>query len=98
MQTEGAVLIVGPKWCGKTTTASRHANSILELHNPDERNAYLRLAEVKPSALLNGEKPRLIDEWQIAPVIWDAVRISVDKSEGDGLYILTVPLLLMKTR
>ncbi len=85
----GAVLIVGPKWCGKTTTAERHARSVLKLQNPDDRESNLKLASLKPSYLLKGKKPRLIDEWQIAPVLWDAVRTSVDDLSGDGLYILT---------
>ena len=85
----GAVLIVGPKWCGKTTTAEQHAKSVLKLQDPDNRENYLKTADIKPSLLLKGEKPRLIDEWQVAPVLWDAVRTSVDELEGDGLYILT---------
>lgn len=85
----GAVLIDGPKWCGKTTTAKQHSNSILELQNPDKTESYLQLANIKPSKLLEGEKPRLIDEWQMAPVLWDAVRYSVDTDGGHGLYILT---------
>lgn len=85
----GAVLIVGPKWCGKTTTAERHAKSVLKMQDPDYLKRYLTLAETKPSLLLNGDKPRLIDEWQVAPVLWDAVRSSVDKVKKDGLYILT---------
>lgn len=85
----GAIVIVGPKWCGKTTTAKQHVNSILDLQNPDTYDSYKELSSFKPSLLLDGEKPRLIDEWQNIPVIWDAVRTSVDNSEGDGLYILT---------
>lgn len=85
----GAVLIVGPKWCGKTTTGEQFANSVIELQDPDNRESYLMWADIKPSKLLEGEKPRLIDEWQIAPVLWDAVRHSVDKLSGYGLYILT---------
>jgi len=85
----GAVVIVGPKWSGKTTTAEKHAKSVLKLQDPDNRKSYLELAEIKPSLLLEGEKPRLIDEWQMAPVLWDAVRTSVDNLNEDGLYILT---------
>lgn len=62
----GAVLIVGPKWCGKTTTAEQHAKSVLKLQDPDNRENYLKTADIKPSLLLKGEKPRLIDEWQVA--------------------------------
>ena len=85
----GAVLLVGPKWCGKTTTAEQYSKSVLKLQDPDKRKSYLQLAEIKPSKLLEGEKPRLIDEWQLAPVLWDAVRISVDNSNSKNLYILT---------
>lgn len=85
----GAVLIVGPKWCGKTTTAEQHAKSVIQLQNPTYSKNYLKLADVDPLSLLEGEKPRLIDEWQMAPELWDAVRFSVDESDGDGLYILT---------
>ncbi|MDR2624644.1 MAG: DUF4143 domain-containing protein [Methanobrevibacter sp.] len=85
----GAIVIVGPKWCGKTTTAEQHANSVLKLQDPDKSKSYLELAEIKPSALLKGESPKLIDEWQMAPVLWDAVRNSVDSSNKYGLYILT---------
>lgn len=85
----GAVLIVGPRWCGKTTTAKQHAKSIVQLQDPTNSNNFLKLAKLDPLLLLDGEKPRLIDEWQMAPELWDAVRYSVDESEGDGLYILT---------
>lgn len=89
LRSIGATLIVGPKWCGKTTTAKQHARSILEMQNPDLQDGYLKLAETKPSLLLQGEKPRLIDEWQLAPVLWDAVRVAVDRSPEKGQYILT---------
>ncbi len=89
LEAFGAVLITGPKWCGKTTTASSKANSILKLQDPDKTKGYLLAAETKPSLLLEGPKPRLIDEWQMAPVLWDAVRTSVDEIEKEGLYILT---------
>ncbi len=85
----GAVSIVGPKWCGKTTTAEQFAKSILRLQDPDNRASYLQLADIQPSKLLEGKKPRLLDEWQLAPVLWDAVRTSVDKLDGKGHYILT---------
>ena len=85
----GAILLTGPKWCGKTTTAMQHANSILNLDDIDNRDQYLNLAELKPSELLKGEKPRLIDEWQLAPILWDGVRQSVDKTSDKGQYILT---------
>ncbi len=85
----GAVLIVGPKWCGKTTTAAKQAKSILQMQDPDKTKGYLATAETKPSLLLMGENPRLIDEWQNAPVLWDAERTAVDNRGEEGLYILT---------
>jgi predicted AAA+ superfamily ATPase len=85
----GAVLIVGPKWCGKTTTAEMQAKSVIKMQDPDKSQGYLVTAETKPSLLLKGENPRLIDEWQVAPVLWDAVRTEVDKRGKDGLFILT---------
>ena len=89
LRSVGATLIVGPKWCGKTTTAKQKAASVLEMQDPDLQEGYLKLADTKPSLLLQGEKPRLIDEWQLAPVLWDAVRVSVDRNEQKGQYILT---------
>ncbi|MFI3162939.1 MAG: DUF4143 domain-containing protein [Bacillota bacterium] len=85
----GAISIVGPKWCGKTTTATKISKSVLKMQDPDNTKAYLATAETKPSLLLRGENPRLIDEWQIAPVIWDAVRTAVDDRNENGLFILT---------
>lgn len=89
LEAFGAVHIVGPKWCGKTTTAKQFAKSFIEMQDPDKRDMYIQTAKIKPSNLLIGENPRLIDEWQIAPNIWDAVRVSVDRRGEDGLYILT---------
>ena len=89
LECMGAVLIVGPKWCGKTTTASQFAKTIIELQHPTLGKSYIELADVDPLLLLDGEKPLLIDEWQMAPELWDAVRYSVDKTDGYGLYILT---------
>ena len=85
----GAVLIEGPKWCGKTTTGSQQANSIIRLQDPDTRDAYLATAKTRPSNLLKGETPRLIDEWQDAPMLWDAVRVAVDDRQKNGQFILT---------
>ena len=85
----GAVLITGPKWCGKTTTAKQHCNSIKELQHPVYGESYLKLADTNPIELLKGEKPMLIDEWQMAPELWNAVRYLVDESDEDGLYVLT---------
>ena len=89
MSVMGAVLIKGPKWCGKTTSAKQIAKSVLEMQNPDLQENYIELANTKPSLLLEGEKPRLIDEWQLAPKLWNAVRYSVDKLAIAGQYILT---------
>lgn len=86
---KGAVLIEGPKWCGKTTTAGQAANSVLALDDPDRLPQNLALAQIRPSALLEGPKPRLLDEWQVAPVLWDAVRHAVDRTQSQGLFILT---------
>jgi predicted AAA+ superfamily ATPase len=89
LETSGAVLIEGPKWCGKTSTAAMAANSVLYLQNPDFSSSYLALADTQPSQLLKGEVPRLIDEWQMAPVLWDAVRFEVDRRGLLGQFILT---------
>ena len=85
----GAVLLTGPKWCGKTTTARQIAKSVLSMHSPDNQESYLQLADIRPSLLLEGDNPRLIDEWQMAPQLWDAVRHAVDERGEEGLFILT---------
>ena len=89
LEAFGAVQIKGPKWCGKTTTAERHAKSVIKLQDPDRRAGYLATARTKPSILLKGDTPRLIDEWQDAPVLWDAVRTAVDDRKLKGQFILT---------
>ena len=89
LEAFGATLIVGPKWCGKTTTGEQKAKSILRMQDPDRRDGYLATAAAKPSLLLKGANPRLIDEWQVAPVLWDAVRTDVDQRQEEGLFILT---------
>lgn len=89
LQSSGAVLIEGAKWCGKTRTASNAAKSVLYMQDPDNAVTYLAMADAKPSLLLTGEIPRLIDEWQMAPVLWDAVRFEVDKRGDVGQFILT---------
>ena len=89
LEAFGAVQIAGPKWCGKTTTAEQKAASVIKMQDPDKRTAYLATANVKPSLLLKGATPRLIDEWQVAPVIWDAVRHAVDERKEKGQFILT---------
>lgn len=85
----GAVLVEGAKWCGKTTTCEQVAKSVLYLGDPDTRERYLRLADVNLSELLEGERPRLMDEWQDIPRLWDAIRFRVDHLDGWGHFILT---------
>lgn len=87
LRSKGAVLIEGPKWCGKTTTASQVAKSVLLMQENATQNR--ELAQVAPKRLLQGEVPRLIDEWQLAPELWDAVRVEVDKRDDFGQFILT---------
>ena len=89
LSSTGAVLIEGAKWCGKTSTAMRPAKSILYMQDPDSAAANLALADTKPSLLLKGDSPRLIDEWQMAPVLWDAVRFEADRRGIPGQFILT---------
>ena len=89
LEAFGATLIVGPKGCGKTTTAKQKAKSIIEFQDEDERENYLLIANTHPSDLLKGTKPRLFDEWQDAPKIWGAIRKDVDDSDEVGKYILT---------
>lgn len=89
LRTSGAVQIKGPRWCGKTSTAERHSASQVYLQDPDRSADLLALADVQPSLLLEGEYPRLIDEWQMAPQLWDAVRFAVDRSAEPGRFILT---------
>ena len=89
LEAFGAVQIKGPKWCGKTTTAEMQAKSVVKMQNPDTREGYMTTARTKPSLLLKGDTPRLIDEWQVAPVLWDAVRHAVDERRQKGQFILT---------
>lgn len=89
LQITGAVLIQGPKWCGKTTTAEQHSRSQLYMDDADRFRQNIELAEISPSKLLGGDSPRLIDEWQLAPQLWDAIRYEVDHREGEGHFILT---------
>ena len=85
----GAVVIEGPKWCGKSTTAKQFSKSVIELQDPDKKIQYDNISETKPSLFLEGEKPRLFDEWQMYPVIWDSIRTDVDRTGEKGQYILT---------
>ena len=85
----GAVLVEGAKWCGKTTTGEQHAASMLYMDNPKDRTSNIQMVKINPDFLLKGATPRLIDEWQIAPELWDAVRFVVDHRDEDGQFILT---------
>lgn len=89
LSSSGAVLIEGPKWCGKTWVGRHAAKSVIYLQDPDKTAMYLRIADTKPSLLLAGDTPRLIDEWQMAPVLWDGVRFAVDERGVCGQFILT---------
>ena len=89
LNSKGAVLIEGPKWCGKTTTAKHIAGSVIEMDRPDMAKQYREMAELNPGALLQGEVPHLIDEWQLAPNIWNALRYEVDQRDEFGQFILT---------
>ena len=89
MQVMGCVVVKGPKWCGKTTTSQQFAKSILELQDPVEGVKYKEVAENNIKLLLEGENPRLIDEWQLIPNIWNAIRYDIDKRDAAGLYIIT---------
>jgi predicted AAA+ superfamily ATPase len=89
LESAGAVLVEGAKWCGKTQSSLQIANSAVYMQDPDEGPGYLAIADTKPSLLLEGEPPLLLDEWQMAPVIWDAVRFAVDKRGLMGQFILT---------
>lgn len=89
LESKGAVLIRGPKWCGKTTTAEQQSRSILYMSQPNNRDNNIQLAKVDPQLLLAGDTPRLIDEWQIAPQLWDAIRFEADHRHKPGQFILT---------
>ena len=89
LDVKGAVLIEGPKWCGKTTTAKQKAKSFISIDQPDMTRQYQQMAELSPNTLLEGETPRLVDEWQIASNFWNAVRYEVDNRDEFGQFILT---------
>ena len=90
LKTVGAIQIVGPKWCGKSLTAKRHAKTFIDLMKKRERDQYIELAKKAPEVLLNsGDKPILIDEWQVISFIWNSIKESIDENGGFGQYILT---------
>ncbi|MGN0312734.1 MAG: ATP-binding protein [Lachnospiraceae bacterium] len=89
LEGKGAVLIEGPKWCGKTTTAEQIAGSILYMDDPERKEQNITMSEISPKRLLQGETPRLIDEWQLAPKLWDAIRFEVDHRGEQGQFLLT---------
>jgi hypothetical protein len=98
LEAKGAVVIEGPKWCGKTTTALQVAKSVLRMDEPGKRDTNIQMSEIDPGRLLGGETPRLIDEWQIAPKIWDAVRYEVDMRDEEGQFILTGSAVPVESR
>lgn len=101
LEAMGAVLIEGPKACGKTTTTEQAAGSTIYMDDPVRRSQYLQMAETDINYILSGPTPRLIDEWQISTKIWDAVRFEVDHRRKDGQFILTgsaVPLKRTKRK
>ena len=89
LEGKGAILIEGPKWCGKTTTAEQLASSVLYMDDPQRKNQNIMMSEINPGRLLQGSTPRLIDEWQLAPKLWDAIRFEVDHRKELGQFILT---------
>jgi hypothetical protein len=94
----GAILVEGPKWCGKTTTCEQHAKSIAYISDPDMREYYLDMARMRMQKLLEGEQPRLFDEWQEIPELWDAIRFSIDHSEEDAHFLLTGSAVVPKKK
>lgn len=89
LKSIGAIVLEGAKWCGKSTTAEHHSRSAVFMDDPRNRAQYAMLVETDPELILAGETPRLIDEWQLSPAIWDAIRYTVDHREGMGQFILT---------
>ncbi|MBQ9410967.1 MAG: ATP-binding protein [Bacteroidales bacterium] len=89
LKGNGAVVVEGPKWCGKTTTAEQLAGSVIYMDDPDKITEHITMANIRPRDLLLGDNPRLLDEWQIAPQLWDTIRFEVDHRKGQGHFILT---------
>lgn len=97
LRAKGAVLIEGPKWCGKTRSAEEKSKSVLYMHDPDSSKENILIAQSKPSLLLEGETPRLLDEWQVAPELWNAVRFAVDKRRANAQFLLTGSVIPART-
>lgn len=89
LEAKGGVVIEGPKWCGKTTTALQVSKTVIRMDDPSKSMLYTQLLNIEPSRLLTGETPLLIDEWQIAPKLWDYVRYEIDTRGKEGQFILT---------
>ena len=98
LKNKGALLVEGAKWCGKTTTCEEHAQSTLYMDDPENKAHNLSLADINPKLLLQGETPRLIDEWQIAPKLWDSIRFEVDHRKEFGQFLLTGSAVPADTR
>ena len=95
LKSKGALVIVGPKWCGKSTTANRYAETVIDLMPLETRNDYIQLAKISPGNFLNyGPKPILIDEWQHVSFIWDQIKYEVDKTGEFGQYINTAMMIM----
>ena len=89
LRSSAAVLIEGPKWCGKTSMGAQLAKSIVYIQDPDKRSMYRKMADTQPSLLLEGETPHMLDEWQTIPILWDAVRFAADQRQEMNQFILT---------
>ncbi len=98
LEGKGAVVIEGPKWCGKTTTAEQFSSSILYMDDPEKKEQNIAMSEINPKLLLNGATPKLIDEWQLAPKLWDAIRFEVDHRDEIGQFILTGSAVPINTK
>ncbi len=89
LRSSAAVLVEGAKWCGKTSSCTQLAKSVIYIQDPDKRGSYRKMADAQPSLLLQGDTPRLIDEWQTIPVLWDAVRFAADQRQKMQQFLLT---------
>jgi len=99
LEASGLVLIEGTKWCGKTTTAEQHCSSVIYLNDPSQSEIYLRLAQTAPKILLEGDTPRLVDEWQDATELWDAARFEIDhRDKSTGQFIFTGSTVIKKEK